>query len=87
MRSLDFETRSHIAKECISRVCSASGLTIPECNRKSDRRILNMLAEQPNLHFTGSDVNLSVTSASLNLTVIETGEVSFIKYINIKISQ
>ena len=79
MRSLDFETRSNIAKECISRVCKASGLPVQEPNRKSDHRILKMLADQPDLQFTGCEVNLSITSASLNLTVIESGEVRILK--------
>lgn len=75
MRSLDFDTRSSLAKECISRVCKATGLPVQEANRKVDHRILKMLADQVNLTHTGKQVNLNITSASLNLTVINSGEV------------
>lgn len=75
MRSLDFETRSRIAKECIVRVCEAAGLRDPDAGRRPDSRILKMLAERPDMSLSGADVALSITSATLNLTVIDTGEV------------
>ncbi|XP_064474717.1 SHC-transforming protein 1-like isoform X2 [Ornithodoros turicata] len=75
MKCLDFDTRSLIAKECISRVCEAAGLKTVDKKRKVDRRLQRMLAEQPSMDFAGSNVNLRVTSSSLNLTVMESGEV------------
>lgn len=78
MRSLDFETRSRIAKECIARVCRAAGLRDPDAaDRRPDARIVKMLAEQPDMSQTGADVALNITSATLNLTVIDTGEVRY----------
>jgi SHC-transforming protein 1 len=81
MRSLDFETRSRIAKECIARVCEAAGLRDPDDGRRPEPRIIKMLADQPDMSLTGADVSLSITSATLNLTVIDTGEVCLCYYI------
>lgn len=75
MKCLDFDTRSLIAKECISRVCEAAGLKTVDKKRKVDRRLQRMLADRPSMDHAGSNVNLRVTSSSLNLTVMESGEV------------
>lgn len=49
MKSLDFDTRSLIAKECINQVCEAAGLKTADKKRKVDKRISRMLAEVPNM--------------------------------------
>ncbi|KAG1704729.1 SHC-transforming protein 3 [Nymphon striatum] len=74
MKSLDFDTRSQIAKECINKVCESGGLKTVDKKRKVDKRILRMLGDKPNMEFAGSNVNLTITSRSLNLTIMETGE-------------
>lgn len=77
MKVLDFETRSLIAKECINRVCEAAGLkTKDEKRHRSDRKFFRMLADKPIMLNAGSNVNLTISSSFLNLTVMETGEVS-----------
>ncbi|XP_022249613.1 SHC-transforming protein 1-like isoform X3 [Limulus polyphemus] len=75
MKSLDFDTRSQIAKECINRVCEAAGLKTSDKKRKVDKRISRMLSQRPNLDYAGSNVNLIITSSCLSLIVIESGEV------------
>ena len=76
MKVLDFETRSLIAKECINRVCEAAGLkTKEDKRRRNDRNIFRMLADKPIMQNAGSNVNLTITSTCLNLTVMETSEV------------
>lgn len=75
MKCLDFDTRSLIAKECITRVCEAAGLKAVDKKRKVDRRLQRMLAERPNMDYAGSNVNLCVTSSCLNLAIMETGQV------------
>ncbi|XP_022249609.1 SHC-transforming protein 1-like isoform X2 [Limulus polyphemus] len=74
MKSLDFDTRSQIAKECINRVCEAAGLKTSDKKRKVDKRISRMLSQRPNLDYAGSNVNLIITSSCLSLIVIESGE-------------
>ncbi|XP_017489055.1 PREDICTED: SHC-transforming protein 1-like, partial [Rhagoletis zephyria] len=74
MKSLDFDTRSLIAKECINRVCEAAGLKTADKKRRTEKRIARMLADAPNMENAGVDVNLSITSAHLNLIVAESGE-------------
>jgi hypothetical protein len=49
MKSLDFDTRSQIAKECINRVCESGGLKTPDKKRRPEKRITRMLAENPNM--------------------------------------
>lgn len=49
MKSLDFDTRSLIAKECINRVCEAAGLKTADKKRRTEKRITRMLAEAPNM--------------------------------------
>ncbi|XP_074600614.1 SHC-adaptor protein isoform X2 [Brevipalpus obovatus] len=75
MKSLDFETRSQVAKECINRVCEAGGLKTMDKKRRQDKRICKMLLDKPNMENAGANVNLTITSSYLNLSVMETGEV------------
>ncbi|KAK8774649.1 hypothetical protein V5799_010819 [Amblyomma americanum] len=75
MKSLDFDTRSLIAKECITRVCEAAGLRPVDKKRKVDRRLQRMLADRPNLDYAGSNVTLCVTSSNLTLAIVESGQV------------
>lgn len=75
MKSLDFETRTLIAKECIIRVCEAAGLKSVDKKRKLDRRLTRILAEKPIMEHAGSNVKLRINSASLGLIDMETSEV------------
>ncbi|KAF8771785.1 SHC-transforming protein 1-like isoform X1 [Argiope bruennichi] len=75
MKSLDFDFRSQVAKECINKVCETAGLKTIDKKRKVDKRITRMLAEKPNMDYAGSNVNLVITSSYMTLTVMESGEV------------
>ena len=75
MKVLDFETRSQIAKECINRVCEAANLKTSDKKKKIDKRF-KMLDDTPILENAGANVNLTITSSFLNLTIMETGQVS-----------
>lgn len=75
MKTLDFETRSVIAKECINRVCESAGLKTVDKKRKVEKRVTRMLADKPNMDYAGSNINLTITSSYLNLTVMESGEI------------
>ncbi|XP_015904062.2 SHC-transforming protein 3 isoform X2 [Parasteatoda tepidariorum] len=75
MKSLDFDTRSLIAKECITKLCEIAGLKTPDKKRKIDKRIVKMLAEKPNMDHAGANVSLTITSSYLNLVSMETGDV------------
>nr|XP_027197239.1 uncharacterized protein LOC113791645 [Dermatophagoides pteronyssinus] len=74
MKSLDFQTRSLIAKESINRVCESAGLKTVDKKRRVDKRIAGMLADTPNMEHAGVDANLSITISYLTLTLAETGE-------------
>ncbi|XP_031849943.1 SHC-adaptor protein [Nomia melanderi] len=73
MKSLDFETRSCVAKECINRVCEAAGLKSADKKRRVDKKVLKAIADKPRMEHTGATINLTISSCSLALTNIETG--------------
>ncbi|XP_032452495.1 SHC-transforming protein 1 isoform X4 [Nasonia vitripennis] len=75
MKSLDFETRSCVAKECINRVCEAAGLKSADKKRRVDRKVLKAIADKPCMDHAGSNINLTISSCSLALSVLETGQV------------
>ncbi|OQR77676.1 SHC-transforming protein 1-like [Tropilaelaps mercedesae] len=53
MKSLDFETRTLIAKECIVRVSESAGFRSPDRKRKTDRRLHRVLADMPIMEHAG----------------------------------
>ncbi|XP_018009757.1 serine-rich adhesin for platelets isoform X2 [Hyalella azteca] len=73
MKSLNFDTRSLIAKECISRVCEAAGLKTADRRRKTTKTIGRILGESPLMQHAGSNVTLAITSAALKLALLDTG--------------
>lgn len=75
MKSLDFDTRSQIAKECINRVCEAAGLKTADRKRKVEKKVQRAIADQPIMEFAGANVNLTISSLSLVLTLLESGQV------------
>nr|CAG4648748.1 EOG090X098F [Polyphemus pediculus] len=75
MKSLDFDTRSQIAKECINLVCETAGLKTVDKKRKVDRRIQRILGEVPHMEHAGSDVALTINSGCLRITTLEANTV------------
>ena len=78
MKVLDFDTRSVIAKECISRVCEAAGLKSGDRRRRVDRKIASMLGETPRMDQAGVNVQLTITSLWLKLSDLDTGKPIFV---------
>ncbi|WAR18935.1 SHC1-like protein [Mya arenaria] len=75
MRSLDFDTRTALAREAINRVSEAAGLKSASKRKKVEKRISRMLGDMPCMQYAGSNVNLTITIESINLMVMESGEV------------
>lgn len=75
MKSLDFDTRTQVAREAINRVAEAAGLKTATKKRKVDKRVSRMLGEIPHMMYAGANVNLTITTDSINLMVMETGEI------------
>ncbi|XP_076290330.1 SHC-adaptor protein isoform X2 [Lasioglossum baleicum] len=75
MKSLDFETRSCVAKECINRVCEAAGLKSADKKRRVEKKVLKAIADKPRMEHTGATINLTISSCSLALTNLETGHI------------
>lgn len=75
MKTLDFKTRSNVAKVCISKVSEAAGLTTADKKRKIEKNVLRAIAEDPNMDHAGSNVNLNISSSKLTLTNLETGDI------------
>ncbi|KAL5005069.1 hypothetical protein ScPMuIL_018525 [Solemya velum] len=75
MKSLDFDTRTQLAREAISRVSEAAGLKNASKKRKVDKKINRMLGIHPGMQYAGSNVNLTITTDSLSLMVMESGDI------------
>ncbi|XP_034934049.1 SHC-transforming protein 1 [Chelonus insularis] len=75
MKSLDFETRSCVAKECISRVCEAAGIKSADKKRRVGRRVLKAIANKPCMEHAGENINLTISSTSLSLTSLDTDQI------------
>ncbi|KAJ8029495.1 SHC-transforming protein 1 [Holothuria leucospilota] len=73
-RTLPFEVRGQVTKEAIFRVCDASGFNYVR-KKKANRNIVKVLGDTPNVQFGGANVNLTISTTSINLTVMETGKV------------
>lgn len=74
MKILNYDTRSLVAKECITRVCEAAGLKTADRKRKVDRKVARMLSERPNMEHAGENIHLIITSAHLKLCVMESNK-------------
>lgn len=76
MKSLDFDTRTAVAKESISIVSEAAGLknATPRKGKKV-QGVTRLLGNEPNMMFAGSNVNLTITTEGLKMAIMETGEV------------
>ncbi|XP_056646497.1 SHC-transforming protein 4 [Diorhabda sublineata] len=75
MKKLNFKMRSSVAKECINRVCEYSKLKNLDKKRIVDKKVLKAIAEVPDLRYTGSLVNLNVSSIYLTLTSLENNQI------------
>ncbi|XP_023329219.1 SHC-transforming protein 1 isoform X2 [Eurytemora carolleeae] len=79
MKILDFDTRSAIAKESISRVCeesqSLSEHQIEDRRRRVDRRISSILGDRVVVSRSGANVQLTITSLCLRLSDLDNGSV------------
>ncbi|XP_019410951.1 PREDICTED: SHC-transforming protein 3 [Crocodylus porosus] len=68
MRSLDFNTRTQITREAISRVCEAvPGAKGAFKKRKPPSKALSSILGKSNLQFAGMSITLNISTTSLNL--------------------
>ncbi|XP_078531768.1 SHC-transforming protein 3 [Lissotriton helveticus] len=68
MRSLDFNTRTQITREAISRVCEAvPGAKGAFKKRKPPSKILSSILGKSNLQFAGMSITLNISTNSLNM--------------------
>ncbi|EDV39142.1 uncharacterized protein Dana_GF24647 [Drosophila ananassae] len=70
MKSLDFETRTQLARECINRVCEAAGL-----KSAGKRRLCSFISDRPSMQHAGTNITINVSSRALTLSNVESGEV------------
>ncbi|KAK6492705.1 SHC-transforming protein 3-like [Huso huso] len=68
MRSLDFNTRTQITSEAISRVCEAvPGAKGAFRKKKPPSKALSSILGKSNLQFAGMSITLNISTSSLNL--------------------
>ncbi|XP_005239889.2 SHC-transforming protein 3 isoform X1 [Falco peregrinus] len=76
MRSLDFNTRTQIAREAISRVCEAvPGAKGTSKKRKPPSKVLSSILGKSNLQFAGMSIMLNISTTSLNLMTPDTKQI------------
>ncbi|KFO80208.1 SHC-transforming protein 3, partial [Cuculus canorus] len=76
MRSLDFNTRTQIAREAISRVCEAvPGAKGAFKKRKPPSKVLSSILGKSNLQFAGMSITLNISTTSLNLMTPDTKQI------------
>ncbi|KAM6363944.1 SHC-transforming protein 3 isoform 2-T2 [Pluvialis apricaria] len=76
MRSLDFSTRTQIAREAISRVCEAvPGAKGAFKKRKPPSKVLSSILGKSNLQFAGMSIMLNISTTSLNLMTPDTKQI------------
>ncbi|XP_032864806.1 SHC-transforming protein 3 isoform X2 [Tyto alba] len=76
MRSLDFSTRTQIAREAISRVCEAMpGTKGAFKKRKPPSKVLSSILGKSNLQFAGMSIMLNISTTSLNLMTPDTKQI------------
>lgn len=75
MKSMDFQSRSLVAKECIHRVCEAANRKSPSKKRRAEKRVQNCVSTTPCLEHTGETVILNISESSLELISSQTNEV------------
>ena len=63
------------SRECIHRVCEASGLKTVDKKRRPDKKVARMLSEAPCMEKAGANVQLTITSLWLKLSDLESGQV------------
>ncbi|XP_067874029.1 SHC-transforming protein 4-like isoform X2 [Heterodontus francisci] len=70
MRSLDFNTRTQVTREAISRVCEAvPGAKGAMRRRKPPSKGLSTILGKSNLQFAGMNIIMSISTSSLNLMI------------------
>ncbi|XP_036362871.1 SHC-transforming protein 1 [Octopus sinensis] len=79
MRTLDFETRTNLAREAINRITEAAGLKFLDRKKKSDKKVLRILGGYANLRCSGSNITLTITTEALKLVIMENGKVPVIE--------
>ncbi|KAM6033913.1 SHC-transforming protein 3 [Chlamydotis macqueenii] len=76
MRSLDFNTRTQIAREAISCVCEAvPGAKGAFKKRKPPSKVLSSILGKSNLQFAGMSIMLNISTTSLNLMTPDTKQI------------
>uniref|UniRef100_U5EK51 Putative adaptor protein shc n=1 Tax=Corethrella appendiculata TaxID=1370023 RepID=U5EK51_9DIPT len=75
MKTLDFATRSQVAKECINRICEAASLKSSTKKRRVDKRVQQCISDCPDMTNAGTNVTLTVSSKFLSLISVDTGDI------------
>ncbi|KFO07028.1 SHC-transforming protein 3, partial [Balearica regulorum gibbericeps] len=76
MKSLDFNTRTQIAREAIIRVCEAvPGAKGAFKRRKQPSKVLSSILGKSNLQFAGMSIMLNISTTSLNLMTPDTKQI------------
>lgn len=62
-------------RECINRVCESAGLKTVDKKRRIDKKVQGAIAEIPRMDYAGTNVSLNVSSSSLTLRSLDSGQI------------
>ncbi|XP_036399447.1 SHC-transforming protein 4-like [Megalops cyprinoides] len=72
MRMLDFETRTQVTREAISRLCEhVPGAKTAPKRKKPPSKVLSTILGKSNLQFSGMNIKLNIATDSLSLTTLD----------------
>ena len=73
MRTLPYEMRQQVTREAILNVCECSGYHIGK--KKKSKNVTKILGDVPNMSFTGTNVNLTISAAGIKMLTIDGGKI------------
>lgn len=74
MRTLPYDLRQQVTREAILHVCEKSGYHIGK-KKKASKGIVKVLGDLPNMTYTGTNVNMTVSASGIKLVTIDNGKV------------
>ena len=64
----------YVFRESITRVCEAAGFKPPSKKPKRSK-VSKLLGDEPSMKYAGANVNLTVTTETISIMVMDSGEV------------
>lgn len=74
--TFSMDGKKFFCRECINRVCEASGIKSSDKKRRPDQHVCHMISSVPSMEKAGANVQLTITSLWLKLSDLDSGRVN-----------